>query len=132
MRKHFGWLIALILAVFIFVSFIPLPAEAIGLTFGGKILSSQTRVCLVGVGPFAVYVPMQVLYLGAPSYKTVEYIWYTAILQAFHVTTSIYNFGQFYRAGPNVLGQYIPVPIPWENCEFYPTNIITKIGTSAF
>lgn len=61
---------------------------------------------------------------------TVEYIYYTAILQLFGIYNSTYLYEQFYRKGPSVLGQYIPVTIPWWDCEFYPTNIITKIGTS--
>lgn len=124
-----------ILAAILFVmavAFIPRPAQAVGLYFGGKILASQLRTCWIQAGPLPIPVPMQALYLGPPSYKTVVYIWYAPILQLFHITTSIYNFGQFYHAGPSVIGQYVPVPIPWTACEFYPTNIITKIGTSLF
>lgn len=134
MHPAIKWSVGLILATVITVGFLPQPAQAIGLNFGGKILSSQFRICKIPAPPpiFFIPVPMQVLYLGAPSYKVVEYIWYAPILQLFHVTTTVYNFGNFVLGHPSVIGQYIPVTIPWYDCEFYPTNIITKIGTSLF
>lgn len=111
----------------------PRPTNAVGLYFGGKILASYPRVCLFPLGIIPIPVPMQVIYVGAPSYNNFVYIWYSVILQAFGVYTSFYLYGQFYHAGPSVLGQYLPGPIPWINCpDLSPTNIITKLGTSLF
>ncbi len=122
----------LILTVFVFPFY---PAQAVGLNFGGRITSSQFRVCNLYVGVATIPFPLQVMrvYRTGAVPITIVYPYYALLLQLFGVTTTIYSYGTIYRAGPNVLGQYVPAPIPWINCpDLIPTNIITKIGTSLF
>jgi len=120
----------------IFVLSTPFTAGAVGLNFGGKILSSNTRVCYFQAGVVSIPVPLQVIRIRNSSgtgTTTLSYIYYQFILQIFGVTTSLYQNFQFYRSGPSVIGQYVPAPIPWSNCpDLIPTKVIIKIGTSLF
>ncbi len=127
-------IVCLVLIVVLMAPFFPAKAALPTLPFGGKIVSSMYRTCNIYIGIATVPFPLQVMRIyraGVP--KTIVYPYYALLLQIFGITTSIYSYAQIYRAGPNVLGQYVPAPIPWVDCpDLYPTNIITKIGTSLF
>ena len=118
----------------VIIVFMSIPKQVDALTFGGKIISSQYRTCYIYIGVAAVPFPLQVIRItrnGIP--KTIVYTYYQSLLQLFGINTSLYNYYQFYRSGPSVLGTYVPVPIPWTNCpDLSPTNLILKIGTSLY
>jgi len=113
----------------------PKPAQAVGLPFGGTITSSRARICNIPpASPYFVPVPVQEIGVTrGTTYNTYIYVYYAFILQLFGVTSTLYNWYNFYTEGPSVLGQYIPVPyIPWDCYDLTPANIITKMGTSPF
>ena len=122
----------IIFVLIILFAFAPQSAKALG--FGGKILTSSYRTCNIGVGQFSIPFPLQVIRIQRTGVtKTLAYSYYQSLLQMFGINTSLYNYYQFFRSGPNVLGTYVPVPIPWTNCpDLSPTNLILKIGTSLF
>jgi hypothetical protein len=113
-----------------------LPRSAQALTFGGRITSSRFKICKIYVGVALIPVPMQIITIipAGTSPAIIAYTYYAFILQLFGISTSLYNYYQFFRVGPKVLGTYAPAPVPWVDCpELLPTtNFILKIGTSLY
>ena len=133
--KHFQKLTRFLSIFFVLAIILTaISKQADALTFGGRIISSQYRTCYIYIGVAVVPFPLQVIRItrnGIP--KTIVYTYYQSLLQLFGINTSLYNYYQFFRSGPSVLGTYVPVPIPWTNCpDLSPTNLILKIGTSLY
>lgn len=131
-QKKTRFFITTLILSAVLLSFAPQPVEA--LSFGGKIITSRYRTCNIGVGQFSIPFPLQVIRVQRTGLtKTFVYSYYQSLLQIFGIDTSLYNYYQFFRSGPSVLGTYVPVPIPWSNCpDLSPTNLILKIGTSLY
>ena len=112
----------------------PRPAKALGFVFGGRITRAQYGICYIYYVPFPLVI-LTIKNASTNTTKDVVYLAYAFILQAFGVTSSLYNYYQL-RSGPNALGQYLPIPIPWTRCTTsatpYPTNLLLKIGTSLY
>jgi len=112
-----------------------IPKQASAFAFGGRIISSRATICRVGIGPYALPVPLQIIRVQRTGIvRTLVYTYYQPFLALFGLNTGLYNYYQYFRAGPSALGTYIPLPIPWASpgdcADLKITNIILKIGTS--
>ncbi|MBX4189952.1 hypothetical protein KW791_01490 [Candidatus Parcubacteria bacterium] len=111
------------LAVSVSMLLSPFLVQAI--PFGGRIQTSEYRVCELYIGIATIPVPLQVIQVGQPKSARVVFIYYLAFFG------TIYQWYRIYNSGPWALGTYIPIPIPWVDCsDLYPTNLILKVGTS--